>query len=260
VETRKVFNVTRGIKQFIAAARAIDKEFCLLHLGGQDNNLSIPAGVPNSKEGIQKYFRHRVSLNNIIGSIKIQTKFSISQLKHPSSTFCKYLNKERVYINSAQLGVEEGITIGWCWKSHPTFGYRDEIKSRLKLMMGKAHEDTSYALFPKNSRYIRKADGPKLSTTGIALRIAKRPGVSEQLFLEELTQRWSNLSTKNGGSLASKLFIPFGKESTLGDSEMTHIIEQKNIIFANNQAKDRVCKLNRTLIMHFLIMYTNCII
>jgi hypothetical protein len=134
-----------------------------------------------------------------------------------------------VQINSAQLGVEEGVTMGWCWKSHPAFGYRDEMKSRLKLVMGKAHKDTSYALFPKNIRYIRKSDGAKLSTTGIALRIAKRPCVSEQLFGEELAQRWSNLSTKNGRSLASKLFIPFGKESTLGDSEMDNIIEQQNL-------------------------------
>jgi hypothetical protein len=71
----KGFNVARGLKQFISAARAIDKDFCLLPLGVQDNNLCIPADVPNSKEGIQKYFRHRVSVNNVARSIKIQTKF-----------------------------------------------------------------------------------------------------------------------------------------------------------------------------------------
>jgi hypothetical protein len=48
----KGFNVARGIKQFIAAARAFNKDFCPLPLGGQDNNLCIPADVPNSKEGI----------------------------------------------------------------------------------------------------------------------------------------------------------------------------------------------------------------
>jgi hypothetical protein len=103
------------------------------------------------------------------------------------------------------------------------------MKSRLKHMMGKEHKDTLYALFPKNIRYVRKPDRAKLSTTGIALQIAKRPGISEQLFIEELAQRWSKLTIKNGGSLASKFFIPFGKESTLGDSEMTHIIEQHNL-------------------------------
>jgi hypothetical protein len=114
-----------------------------------------------------------VSVNNVAGCIKIQTKFSISQLKHHTSTFRQYLNKERVHINSAQLGAEEGVTMGWCWKSYPAFGYRNKIKSRLKLMMGKSHEDTSYALFSKNIRNIRKSDGENLSTTGIALRIAK---------------------------------------------------------------------------------------
>jgi hypothetical protein len=228
----KGFNVAQWINHFIAAARAIDKDLCLLPLGGQDNNLCIPADVPNSKEGIQKYFRHRVSVNNVAGSIKIQTEFLISQLKHPSSTFRQYLNKERVHINSAQLGVEEGITMDWCCKSHPALGYRDEMKSRLKLMMDKAHEDTSYALFPKNIRYIRKSDGEKLSTTGIALRIAKRPGVSEQLFREELAQRWSNLSIKNGGSLTRKLCIPFGNESTLRDSKMTQFNSTSFILIA----------------------------
>jgi hypothetical protein len=170
----KGFNFAIGIKQFIAAARAIDKDFCLLPLGSQYNNLCIPADIPNLKEGIQKYFRHGVSVNNVAGSIKIQTKFLISQLKHPTSTFHQYLNKERVHISSAQLGVEEGVTMGWCWKSHPAFGYRDDMKSRLKLMMGKAHEDTSYALFPNNIRYIRKSDGAKLSTRAFQSNFLER--------------------------------------------------------------------------------------
>jgi hypothetical protein len=57
----------------------------------------------------------------------------------------------------------------------------------------------------------------------------KRPGVSEQTFREELAQRLINMTIKSGGSLASKLFIPFGKESTLGAYEMTPLIEQQNL-------------------------------
>jgi hypothetical protein len=139
----KGFSVARGLKQFITDPRAVDKDMCMLPLGGQDNNLCILADVPNSKEGIQKYFRHRVTVNNVAGSINIQTKFSISRLKHQSSSFRQYFDQERVHINSAQLGVEEGVTMGWCWKSHPAFGYRDEMKSRLKLMMGKEHVRSS---------------------------------------------------------------------------------------------------------------------
>jgi hypothetical protein len=155
----KGFNVARGIKQFFYAARASKKDFCVFPLKGQDKNICIPTDVHNSKEGFQKYFRLRVLVNNVAGSIKIQTKLSISQLKHPSSTFRKYLNKERAHINSAQLGVEEGVTMGWSWKSHPAFGYRDEMKSCLKLMMGKEHKDTSYALFPKNTSMFANPTG-----------------------------------------------------------------------------------------------------
>jgi hypothetical protein len=74
-EHGKGFSVSRGLKQFISAARAIDKDFCLLPLGGQDNHLCIPADLPNLKKGIQKYSFHRVSVNNVAGSIKIQTRF-----------------------------------------------------------------------------------------------------------------------------------------------------------------------------------------
>jgi hypothetical protein len=104
-------------------------------------------------------------------------------------------------------------------------------------MMGKEQEDIIYALFPKNIRYVRRSDGAKLSTTGISLHITKPPGVSEQGFREELAERWSNLTIKIGGSLASKLCIPFGKESTLGDSEMTPIIEQHNLYLQTTKQK-----------------------
>jgi hypothetical protein len=43
----KGFNVAGGIHQFIAVDRAIDKDFCLLPLGGQDKNICIPADFPN---------------------------------------------------------------------------------------------------------------------------------------------------------------------------------------------------------------------
>jgi hypothetical protein len=72
---RKGFNGARGLKQFIAVARATDKYLWLVPLGVQDNDLCIPADVPDMKEGIQKSFRHRVSVKKFAGSIEIQTKF-----------------------------------------------------------------------------------------------------------------------------------------------------------------------------------------
>jgi hypothetical protein len=99
------------------------------------------------------------------------------------------------YAARSRRGSDNGMVL----EVDPMCGYRDEMKSRLKLMMVKEHEDTAYALFPKNIRYVRKSDGAKLSTTGITLRIAKRLGISEQAFCEELAERWSSFSIKSGG-------------------------------------------------------------
>jgi hypothetical protein len=56
----------------------------------------------------------------------------------------------------------------------------------------------------------------------------------------ELAERWNNITIKGGGSLAHKFGIPFGKESTLGDAEMTHIIEQHNLYIQTT--KERIVK------------------
>jgi hypothetical protein len=111
--------------------------------------------------------------------------------------------------------------MGWCCKS----------QSRIKLIMGKLTRRHILRTLPeKNICYVHKSDGAKLSTKGITLLITKRPVVSEQLSREELAELWSSLTIKSGGSLASKFFIPFGKEeSTLGDAEMTHTIEQHSL-------------------------------
>jgi hypothetical protein len=52
----KGFNVARALKQFLAVAREQDDEFTILPLSGIGNNLCISADVPNTKDGIYKYF------------------------------------------------------------------------------------------------------------------------------------------------------------------------------------------------------------
>jgi hypothetical protein len=47
----------------------------------------------------------------------------------------------------------------------------------------------------------------------------------------------SNLTIKSGGFLASKLVIPFEKESTLGDAEITRIIIQHNMFLQTTKLR-----------------------
>jgi hypothetical protein len=52
------------------------------------------------------------------------------------------------------------------------------------------------------------------------------------------------LTTQGGGSLASKFCITFGKESTLGDTEMNHIIEQQQNLYLQTTKQRIVRNLN----------------
>jgi hypothetical protein len=52
----KGFNVSRALKQFMAAVREQDNKFTSLPLAGIGNNLFIGADVPNYKSGIEQYF------------------------------------------------------------------------------------------------------------------------------------------------------------------------------------------------------------
>jgi hypothetical protein len=83
----KGFNLARELKQFLAATREQDEEFTILPLSEIGNNLCISADVPNTKDGIEKYFRHEVKFNNVNDKLRICELKDIGQLKRGRSKF-----------------------------------------------------------------------------------------------------------------------------------------------------------------------------
>jgi hypothetical protein len=169
-----------------------------------------------------------VKFNNVNGKLRIRASKDIEQLKRGRSKFRVYLENQRVYINKAQLGEEEGITLGWILKADPEFCFRDDVKDALCNMMGETFKNVHYAFFPKTIKYKRSKDGAKMSTNGITLQVTKTPGITAADFRAEMAEKWQTLTAKNGGTLFGKTFIPFGKEGDIGDEVMTNIIQQQN--------------------------------
>jgi hypothetical protein len=97
----------------------------------------------------------------------------IGKLKQAGSVFRMNLQANRVYINKAQLVTKEGVTLGWMHQAHPVFCFREDIKERLRELMGDEHKEVQYALFPKTIYYKRILDGVRLTTTGVTMQIAK---------------------------------------------------------------------------------------
>jgi hypothetical protein len=73
--------MTENSKVFNVAAREHDDEFTILPLAGIGIYLCIGAYVPNSKAGVEQYFRHDLKFNNIKDKLRIRTPQGIGQLK-----------------------------------------------------------------------------------------------------------------------------------------------------------------------------------
>jgi hypothetical protein len=125
------------IKEFVNAARKQDPEFSIIPLHGSGNNICNAMDVPGNREGIERYYWHEVKANNVNGKMWIKSSLALGALKKRNFPFCNYLDDNCVCINSSQLGDEEGITLGWIFRAHPAFGFRDDIKERLIEMMTK---------------------------------------------------------------------------------------------------------------------------
>jgi hypothetical protein len=168
------FNLARSLKAFIIADRQFDENFCLLPLYGDGNPISKPQNVPNSKDAIAVYYRHRLAGNNVSGKMKIQSTSTIAQIRHAMSTFKEYLMKDRVHINNSQLGPEEEVVLGWIPVSHPAFSFRDNMREAIKDQMPIQYANVEWALFPKTIYYTRVSDVVKLSTSGVSLQVTKQ--------------------------------------------------------------------------------------
>jgi hypothetical protein len=189
-------------------------------LSGIGNNLCYAADIPNSKEGIEGRYRHTIKFNNVNGSMRICTSLDIGKLKRPGTSFRRYLDDKRVYINKTQLGKEEGLSLGWIHKARPAFAFRDGMKEQLHAMMNKEFKDITI-------KY-KRSDGMMLTTNSIAIQVDKTENTLSTSFRAAMAEKWQGLTAKIGGTLWGKTFISFGREGGMVDAVMIAVFQQQN--------------------------------
>jgi hypothetical protein len=101
------------------------------------------------------------------------------------------------------------------------------MKEQLQAMVNKEFKDIKYALFPRNIKY-KRSDGMMITTSGIAIQVAKRENTSPTYFRAAMAEKWQGLTANIGRTLWGKSFIPFGREGDMGDAVMTSVFQQKN--------------------------------
>jgi hypothetical protein len=195
------FKIARALNEFVNTEHMQEAEFSILPLHGSGNNICNTMDTPGSREDIERYYPHEVKANNANGKIRTRESMALGALKIRNSPFRNYLDGNRIYINNAKLGEEEGLSLRWIFKAHPAFGFRDDIKERLIAMMTKDETEIKLALFPKNIKYKRVNDGKVVSTTGGTLQVAKTEGVTATEFRANMAEKWQQLDAKKGVSL-----------------------------------------------------------
>jgi hypothetical protein len=104
----------------------MDSSFRIMPLKGDGGEcISSAEDWPNTKDGIEKWYRHWSRANNVSGKMKIIAKLSLVQLKLHTGTFFSYLRRRGVHLNYAQLGVFYTFTLGWVAGAHPSYSYHD---------------------------------------------------------------------------------------------------------------------------------------
>jgi hypothetical protein len=109
-------------------------------------------------------------------------------------------------------------------QAHPAFCFGEDIKERLRELMGDERKEVQYALFQKTINYKRISDGVRLTTTGVTIQVAKSLNLVAADFCASMAEKWQKINAKNRGTLFGKTFIPFGKEGDMGDAIMTNVI------------------------------------
>jgi hypothetical protein len=155
-------------------------------------------------------------------------------MKHATSAFNKYLIKDRVHTNYAQLGPEEAVVLGWIPGSHPAFSFRDNMREAIKDQTPIEYTNVEWALFPKTIYYTRASDGAKLSTSGVSLQVNKQ--AADQLYsnCEDIAKMWQKVSPLKGGPLVGKHLVPFGKSGDVDSNHSSYKFENEKTVWDNS--------------------------
>jgi hypothetical protein len=156
------------------------------------------------------------------GKITVTMSKSIGQMKDMGSVFRTYLNKEKVYISQSALGLVDARIIGVFLKANPTLMFRDDLKEAIMEAMSDA---TPISIFPKRVKELSYDKTKKCFTNGFAIQVAI-PDPNKYGDYTETLSKAMEYFNENGCHpiLSSKVFLPFGKSSSIDNETFRKLI------------------------------------
>jgi hypothetical protein len=126
-------------------------------------------GILVTKEGIDLYFQEKIIKDGVRGIIDVDTSKSIGQMKETYSDLRMYLNKERVYVSQASLGLIDARLIGIFLQADPHITFRDGLnQATMEVML----DDTPIYIFPKRVKEPSNDSYKLRFTNGLSVQVA----------------------------------------------------------------------------------------
>jgi hypothetical protein len=110
---------------------------------------------------------------------------TMGNMKDVSTLFRKYLNKEKVYVSQASLGLVDVRIIGVMLQTDPNLTFRDDIKTSIYDIM---QEDTPISVFTKRVREVNAKSENPCFTNGLAIQVAIKDGKEKETYTEKLSK------------------------------------------------------------------------
>jgi hypothetical protein len=109
----------------------------------------------------------------------------MGDMKDLTTPFQKYLNKEKVYVSQASLGLVDARIIGVMLHTDPQLTFRDHIKSSIFDIM---RDDTPISILAKRVREVNaKTENPKF-TNGLETQVTIKGGKETKAYTDELSK------------------------------------------------------------------------
>jgi hypothetical protein len=157
----------------------------------------------------------------------------MGDMKDVSTPFWKYLNKEKVSVSRASLGLVDARIIGVMIQTDPNVTFRDDIKTSIYEIM---RDNTPISVLTKHVREVNaKSDNPHF-TNGLAIQVVIKYVKETEAYTEKLSKAMEFVNEHGNHPILSQcVFVPFGRGAAIDPPTVCSLIRMQNEFLHNIQ-------------------------
>jgi hypothetical protein len=155
----------------------------------------------------------------------------MGEMKDRATPFRKYLNREKVYVSPAVLGLVDTRIIGVMLQTDPMLTFRDDMKANIMDIMS---DNTPLAVFSKRVRELKPANDNPRFINGLAIQVAINDGKTTEAYTDKFAKSMIYVNEHGNHPVLSQcVFVPFGRGEAIDQNTFCSLIRMQNEFLHN---------------------------